>query len=74
MAEEVGIGIPSRLILTIRASLDMKAMPPEIIKKAFGKDNVADLKQWAAEFKEEMESDPEFGPYVTVNVDVEEVI
>ena len=72
MAEKEGkIGIPSRLIITITANLDIQRMPPEMLKSL---GSIEDLKVWAANFKMDMEADLGVGQYCSVNVSMEEAI
>jgi hypothetical protein len=72
MAEEEGkVGVPARLIITITANLNIQEMPPEMLKKL---GTIDDLKAWAANFKLDMEGDPEFGKYCKVNISTEEVL
>jgi hypothetical protein len=65
------MSIPARLIITITANLDIQRMPPEALKKL---GSIQDLKTWAENFKLDMEGDPEFGQYCSVNISTEEVI
>jgi hypothetical protein len=69
--EEKTIGVPARLIITITANIDIQKMPPEVLKKL---GSVEELKEWAASFKLDMEGDPEFGKYCSVNIATEEVL
>jgi len=71
MAEEKPIGVPARLVITITANLDIQNMPPEILKKL---GTIEDLKAWAENFKLDMEGDPEFGKYCSVNIATLEVL
>lgn len=69
--EEGVMGVPARLIITITANLDLQKMPPEMLKKL---GTIEDLKAWAANFKLDMEGDPEFGQYCSVTIATEEVL
>jgi len=71
MAEEKPIGVPARLVITITANLDIQNMPPEILKKL---GTIEYLKAWAENFKLDMEGDPEFGKYCSVNIATLEVL
>jgi len=68
---EADMGIPSRLIITITANLDIQRMPPEMLKSL---GSIEDLKAWADNFKMDMFADPEFGQYCSVTVSTEEVL
>lgn len=56
------------IIIIVRMVRDI----PNISPKKLEQDPVGCLKQWAAEFKAEMENDPDFGRFVKVEIGVEE--
>lgn len=74
MPEEPRIGIPNKIIVTMRVSMDL-AQAPELVKavekdRMTRKEVIQSLTEWVSEFKRDLEE----LPGVHVSIEVEEVI